>query len=179
MTDCYKFNFDKMNPEQRASLVKWLEAKIASGVVEKVKKGKATPRRSKALTEAHRALFEQFWQAFGYKKGKKEALQAWALIPDLDDQFSKIMYAAKKEAYDRGALLAKGSSPKWAQGWLTAERWADYDEPPENLIKHKKDSPPEGWEAYFEEVTGNPPNLSWWDLSVDSKAEIIKELNNH
>lgn len=76
--------------------------------------------------------FEQFWNAYGYKKGRGGAEKAWAAIPTLTDALVKqICEAARKEAAQRPALEASGRTPKWAQGWLSERRWEDdYDTPP-------------------------------------------------
>lgn len=76
--------------------------------------------------------FEQFWDAYGYKKGRGGAEKAWAAIPTLTDALVKqICEAARKEAAQRPALEASGRTPKWAQGWLNERRWEDdYDTTP-------------------------------------------------
>jgi len=81
------------------------------------------PRISKADS------FNQFWDAFGYKKGKGGAEKAWNAIPHMDDAlFAKILDAARKEATARPALIQSGRTPKMAQGWLNERRWEDeYD----------------------------------------------------
>jgi len=69
--------------------------------------------------------FEKFWTTFDYRKGKAEAAGAWfSLNPD-NDLTEKIIKAAKVEAELRQDLLAKGKTPKWAQGWITSRRWED------------------------------------------------------
>lgn len=68
------------------------------------------------------ALFDQFWDVFAYKQGRKEALTTWLKIPDLFNQFDRIMSGAAKEAQLRGI---EDKTPKMAQGWLSSERWND------------------------------------------------------
>ena len=77
-------------------------------------------------------FFNQFWEAYGLKKGRGGAEKAWAAIPTLTDSLvDKICEAARKEAAQRPALEAQGRTPKWAQGWLSERRWEDdYDIPP-------------------------------------------------
>ena len=75
--------------------------------------------------------FIQFWDAFGYKKGKGGAEKAWNAIPHKTDALiEKILDAARKEAAQRPALIQSGRTPKMAQGWLNEKRWEDeYDTP--------------------------------------------------
>ena len=70
--------------------------------------------------------FEKFWEAFGYKKGKAESIDAWLEIPELLDSIvDKICKAAKIECQNRPVLIAEGRTPKMAQGWITGRRWED------------------------------------------------------
>jgi len=72
------------------------------------------------------ADFELFWNAFAYKKGKGGAEKSWLAIKNYSpDLLGKILDAAKKEAANRPAILAKGLTPKMAQGWITERRWED------------------------------------------------------
>ena len=72
--------------------------------------------------------FEAFWEAFGLKKGKAEAADAWLDIPDFTPELAAtVIEAAAKEARARPALIARGGTPKWAQGWLAGRRWEDWD----------------------------------------------------
>lgn len=74
--------------------------------------------------------FERFWSAYGYAKGKAEAADAWLDIPQLTETLvARIVAAAEREAAARPALLASGRTPKMAQGWITARRWEDGEEP--------------------------------------------------
>lgn len=87
-----------------------------------------TPRESKdweaELNRKQAHYFEQFWEAFSYKKGRNEAVMRWLQLGDLtDEQYQHIINAAKKEA-DRP--LPPGQVRKMAQGWLNAQRWTDY-----------------------------------------------------
>jgi predicted transcriptional regulator len=75
--------------------------------------------------EKYCAKFELFWTAFDDKRGKKEASKSWSEIKLTDELFAKIINAAKRYAEQRPSLLAKKSTPKMAQGWLTDERWDD------------------------------------------------------
>jgi len=86
-------------------------------------------KRKRKLTGWKLETFEQFWRTFGYKKGRAEAADAWLDVPNLSRELAaRIIKAAAKEAKARSALLAKGRSPKWGQGWLSARRWEDWEE---------------------------------------------------
>ena len=83
-------------------------------------------KKNRILTGKRLETFNRFWSAFAYPKGKAEAADSWLDIPTLTDALvERIISAAKNEAANRPAVIAKGNSPKWAQGWLTARRWED------------------------------------------------------
>lgn len=70
--------------------------------------------------------FTLFWDAFDYKQGKREAADAWYDIPQLTESLvAQIVQAAKAEAANRKELIAKGKTPKMAQGWISGRRWED------------------------------------------------------
>lgn len=70
--------------------------------------------------------FLMFWDAFEYKAGKAKAADAWLDIPSLTKtDVEKIVTAARMEAQKRPQLLAKGTTPKMAQGWISERRWED------------------------------------------------------
>jgi len=69
--------------------------------------------------------FNEFWEAFDWKKDKSSAADAWLYIQRRDEILNQIIAGAKTEAARRPELLKTNSSPKWAQGWLTARRWED------------------------------------------------------
>jgi len=127
-------------------------------------------------TKTQEDNFEAFWIVFDYKKAKQTAWGAWKKIKHLDKVFSKIMYAAKIEARNRPELIAKGSTPKWAQGWINEQRWTDVEEPAESLIKHNKDEPPKDWQAKWEAFTGEkPPELDWFKIDPQIRKELMEE----
>lgn len=79
-----------------------------------------------AKTDFSFFLFESFWDAFDDKKGKESAIKSWQKIPNLTDVLgNKIIEGAKQYAAERKNILAKGGTPKMAQGWLTDRRWED------------------------------------------------------
>jgi uncharacterized protein YdaU (DUF1376 family) len=83
--------------------------------------------KKKRLLEGKRLeTFKTFWDAFDYKKGRAEAIDAWLDIPQLNNGLvAKILVAAKVEAMNRAKIVQKGGTPKFAQGWLSARRWED------------------------------------------------------
>ena len=72
--------------------------------------------------------FDVFWAAYPLKKGKADALKAWKRIPK-DVPRDVIVAAASSYA---NWLNAHPDPPKtkWAQGWLTGQRWEDELETP-------------------------------------------------
>jgi hypothetical protein len=77
--------------------------------------------------------FEEFWNAYDYKKGKTPAEGVWNKIKMNDTLYANILNGARCEAKLRPALLANNSTPKMAQGWLTEKRWEDYEEAIESV----------------------------------------------
>ena len=85
--------------------------------------------KKKKLTGKRKTSFLRFWEAFGDKRGRVGAIDAWASIPELTDALvERIVSAARRYAALRPELEARGSTPKMAQGWITDRRWED--EPP-------------------------------------------------
>jgi len=94
--------------------------------------------KKKKLNGKRYEAFMQFWEAFGYKKGRSAAADSWLQIETLTDQIvNRIVTAAKREALNRPQLIAEGGKPKWAQGWLTDRRWEDeeYKPPEQEMIE--------------------------------------------
>lgn len=87
---------------------------------------RATLRNSTA-----RDAFETFWQVFGHKKGKAKAeetfVREYAKANGSADWLEAVMAGAAKEAARRPHLIAAGSTPIYAQGWLTQRRYEDED----------------------------------------------------
>lgn len=83
-------------------------------------------KKKKRLAGKRLETFNLFWDAFGYKKGKAEAADAWLDIPSMTmSTVGEIVAAAKMEAENRHKLEAAGKTPKMAQGWLSGRRWED------------------------------------------------------
>jgi hypothetical protein len=85
--------------------------------------------KGKSLHGECLAWFEEFWEAFGDRRGKKPAARAWLIL------FGKGLPFEKKEKIISGAkhyrdvvrpgLTSRGLSPKMPEGWLTDHRWED------------------------------------------------------
>jgi len=83
-------------------------------------------KKGKQLTNKRLSTFLQFWDSFGYKKGKAESADAWLSIPMLTDSLvDQICSAAKIENDNREELKVNGKTPKMAEGWLSGRRWED------------------------------------------------------
>jgi len=85
-----------------------------------------TTKKKRKLNGSAFKSFMLFWNAFDYKKGKREAADAWYDIPMLTDSLVEvIVIAAKAESDRRPELQRHGKTPKMAQGWLSGARWED------------------------------------------------------
>ena len=86
-------------------------------------------KKKRKVTGKRLETFDQFWDAFDYKKGRAEAADAWMDIPELRPSLvAHIVAAAKSEAQGRPGLLQTGKTPIMAQGWLSGKRWEDYQQ---------------------------------------------------
>lgn len=85
--------------------------------------------KKKTLSGKRAESFQRCWEAFGDKRGKAEAVDAWAIIPELTDSLvEKIIAAAGRYSGERPHMLAQGRTPKMAQGWIAGRRWEDETE---------------------------------------------------
>jgi uncharacterized protein YdaU (DUF1376 family) len=84
-------------------------------------------KKGKSLTGEQLYCFNEFWEAFNYRKGKAEAADTWIDLKINKKVFSEIINGAKIAAAERAGLLAAGKTPKMAQGWLSSRRWEDED----------------------------------------------------
>lgn len=83
-------------------------------------------RRKRKLNGKRYQSFMRFWEAFAYKKDRAQAADAWLDIPMLTNALvDQIVAAAQIEAQNRPDLIARGRTPIYAQGWITARRWED------------------------------------------------------
>lgn len=89
-------------------------------------------RRKRKLIGPLLELFNEFWDTFGDKRGRAEAVDAWLDInwPTMEHHIQglfhlEILPGAKAYATYRQTLLNAGQTPKMAQGWLSGRRWED------------------------------------------------------
>lgn len=81
------------------------------------------------------AWFNRVWDAFGYKRNKAEAADAFLDIKGLSESLvSVICRAAQQEAARRPDLVARGKTPKMLTGWLSGRRWEDEADAPPPLV---------------------------------------------
>ena len=91
--------------------------------------------KGKRLEGKRLEAFLLFWDAFGYKKGKAQAIGAWLNIPELTDRLVKdIVKSAQRENRKRSGVVSNGQTPIYAQGWITGRRWEDEDAEPREFI---------------------------------------------
>ncbi len=82
--------------------------------------------KKKKLSGKRLEAFEEFWEAFDYKKSKSSAADSWLALPRLDNKImDAILSGARREASGRKARIESGGTPKMAQGWITERRWED------------------------------------------------------
>lgn len=97
-----------------------------------------TTKKNRKLSGKRLDSFNRFWGCFNYKKDKANAADAWLDIPSLTNaKVDEICKAAEKEAADRPNKIAKGQTPIYAQGWITAKRWEDEYPAPINSTPRK------------------------------------------
>lgn len=139
----------------------------------------------KKLTGRRLDTFNRFWATFAWPKGKADAADAWLNIPELTSKLvDHICNAAEMAAADRADIIAKGSTPQYAQGWINGKRWEDFDEP-EPKPTPKPVLPPHNWEAamleYFTNIgmTGALARhkagthfQKWEDLPMEDRTKI-------
>jgi len=98
-------------------------------------------KTGKKLIGKRLSSFNNFWETFNFKQGKATAADSWYNIQTLTNQIlEQILIAAKIESDRRPELISKGSTPKWAQGWLSDRRWEDeiyqgQKQTPEDILK--------------------------------------------
>ena len=85
-------------------------------------------KKGRKLTGEQFAWFHQFWRVFNKKDGKAEAADAWHDLKVDEGMLQDILYGAEQEAEYRVAQVARGDTPKWAQGWLSGRRWEKWCE---------------------------------------------------
>ena len=89
----------------------------------------------RVLTGQRLAWFSRVWDAFGYKRNKAEAADAFIGIEGLSEPLvAAICRAAQQEAARRPDLVARGKTPKMLTGWLSGRRWEDEADTPAPLV---------------------------------------------
>jgi hypothetical protein len=104
--------------------------------------------KKRKLTGKRLEAFKLVWEAFGYKKGRAGAIDAFLDIPSMTDgMVSEICAAAKVANIERSAIIAKGSTPIFLQGWISGRRWEDeeFASQSHKRVSEEKDLN-EGWE---------------------------------
>lgn len=87
--------------------------------------------KKRRMNNAHLKAFDQFWEAFGYKKDRSRAADAWLDIDWPEDSesknvlFARIIKAAKTESSDRRFLFEQRKTPIYPEGWISHRRWED------------------------------------------------------
>jgi phage replication O-like protein O len=105
---------------------KGLEPSLVIGVPQK-KEEKETIQKKRSYNKKFDEQFEIFWDVFADKQSKRPTYEkSWCKIPNLTEELiEKIIEGAKRYAIERQNILARGGTPKMAQGWLTDRRWED------------------------------------------------------
>jgi hypothetical protein len=127
--------------EQKKEKINKKEKEEISAAEKPAKKGQATEAEKKDKGEVYlsakkrplsgRVLreFLEFTKIFAYNKGKPEAADSWLNIVWPKDEaghaalYADILEGARLEAAARPNLIARGSNPKWMQGWISVRRW--------------------------------------------------------
>lgn len=102
----------------------------------------ATRRAGKRRKLTGRALwwFKIFWECYGYKHNRADAVGAWL---DLEwpggkgnDEFAQmICVCAISEENKRWEIIDRGLTPIYAQGWLSANRFEEYEQKYDSTLK--------------------------------------------
>lgn len=76
----------------------------------------------------------RFWDAYPYRRAKKEARVAWASLDPTPEQVEQMLRALEWQTRD-WAAKASWYTPPYPASWLRAERWED--EPPMGVQKKR------------------------------------------
>jgi len=82
--------------------------------------------------------FEEFWEAFDDKRGKKPALLRFKKVLKSGADFQAILAGAKRYAISRNQ--PDPPNPKMAEGWLNDERWTDEIVKPGQVASRPKET---------------------------------------
>lgn len=81
-------------------------------------------KKGRLLKGEKLTAFNAFWKSYGYGQGKAAAGDSFLDVYS-PAVFPEMLAGAKRECENRPAVLKKGRTPKYAQGWLTERRWED------------------------------------------------------
>ncbi len=136
------------------------------------------------LKPAMKTAFDRFWLAFDYKHGKAQAAGVWLQMGELNkQQYDQIIKAAKQEA-QRRKQLPEGMTPIMAQGWLSQERWQDFEETGTEKQKKQQDQTA----AKIREITSALNHAKamnaktedeYWPKEVQRLTEQLKQLRQN
>lgn len=138
---------DRATSEQQVSTLQECKNEITNNITEiplefpvQIEKEEIFITKKKRQLKGKRLeTFLIFWNKFDRKKGKAEAADSWIDIPQLTNELcNKIYIAAENEAKQRKEAEAKGLTPIWAQGWITARRWEDESLQPKEKPKNSE-----------------------------------------
>ena len=94
-------------------------------------------RRKRKLRGFQLDAFERFWEAFGLRKDKASAADAWLDLNVTEDLLPEILAGAERER--RARAHPDAPKPKYPQGWLSSRRWEDDHYVPHQ--QHRKERP--------------------------------------
>lgn len=69
--------------------------------------------------------FDEFWEAYPRKKDKKKAQALFVRIPDIDNEFPKIMEGLERDKQSQQWNENDGKFIPYPSTWLNRERWKD------------------------------------------------------
>lgn len=82
-------------------------------------------KNTETTEERTQALFEQFWKAYPRKDSKKAALKAFTRIPNLDEEFPRIMEAVEAAKKSNQWNEDHGKYIPYPATYLNGEKWKD------------------------------------------------------
>lgn len=83
------------------------------------------PEEKTCAPAAHADLFERFWKLYPNKKGKANALKAWARLKVTDELFSIIADGLARQVACDAWLKDGGAFVPHPATWLNGKRWED------------------------------------------------------
>lgn len=103
-------------------LVKGLKGEGLKGAGEQVMHTSASPEDAQRVPSPYTDQFETFWAAYPIRKGKARAYKAFK---EAIKKASLEQILAGVEAYKADLARTGNTKIKYAEGWLTGERWND------------------------------------------------------